>query len=479
MNEREQARQIVPINRKVALIILVSLIVGLGATIFYFTRALTGTIERSVENGLQEQSDLLYTAVENFMLPGEAPLAVQYFRQIERQNPDYTVGLFRTSGMQAFSDNATIQEVNGELGSRRFSPRPEDEIPEEPLFRSNQQFEQAVGKPPLMQVVRESGEEGTYYRIYKPLINKPKCTSCHGSDHTVRGVIEIRNDITASVQRQQRAVITSSSIFLAVLVMLSLVLTRFMQAAVLRPVKGVRDVCLAVTRGDFSRKVHHIKNDEIGQLGETVNRMVEGLYERFELSKYVSSSTIDSLKDGGSGKSVGLTVFFSDIRGFTTYTEQHEADKVVGNLNALLNLQSEIISSYGGDIDKYVGDEIMAMFTGKEGISAACRSAAEIQRRIAREGGDFDNLQVGIGINTGRVILGMIGSQRRADYTMIGDNVNLASRLCDAAGAGEIIVADTTYRNTGEGFSWDGPYKVKVKGKEQYVKVYKLLESSQ
>jgi adenylate cyclase len=334
-----------------------------------------------------------------------------------------------------------------------------------------------VSKPPLMQVFRESEERRTYYRIYKPLINKPKCARCHGSSHTIRGVIEVRSDITSSVRRQRSAVVTSASIFLGVLLVLSAALTRFMQRAVLRPVTVVRDVCTAVTRGDFSRKVDRLTNDEIGELGSTVNQMVEGLYERFELSKYVSSSTIRSLKGGGTGKNLGLTVFFSDIRGFTSYTEKQDAETVVANLNALLNLQSEIITSYGGDIDKYVGDEIMAMFTGREGVAAACRCAAEIQRRIAAEGNAFDRLQVGIGINTGKVILGMIGSERRADFTMIGDNVNLASRLCSAAGPGEIIAARSTYRRAGEDFSWEGPYKVRVKGKEEYVRVYKLLPS--
>jgi class 3 adenylate cyclase len=474
MTKKESSARKVPINRKVTAIILVSLIVGLGATVWYFTTALTGTIKRSMENSLQEQAAVLYTAIENFMLPGQAPMAVRYFEQIEEQNPDYSVMLFRAGGQQAFTDNSTIREVNANLGAERFSLKPEDEVVRDPSVRSDSNFEQAVSKPPLMQVFREQEDGSSYYRIYKPLINKPKCTRCHGSTHTIRGVIEVRSDITSSVRRQQRAVLTSGSIFLGVLLLLSVVLTRFMQAAVLRPVNTVRDVCLAVTHGDFSKKVEMVKNDEIGELGETVNRMVEGLYERFELSKYVSSSTIESLKDSGAGKNVGLTVFFSDIRGFTSYTEKQDAETVVANLNAVLNLQSEIIAEYGGDIDKYVGDEIMAMFTGEEGIIAACSCAAEIQRRIAEEGAEFDHLQVGIGINTGKVILGMIGSRRRADYTMIGDNVNLASRLCNAAGPGEIITADTTYRFTANSFSWDGPYKVKVKGKERYVKVHKL-----
>ena len=466
-------KHFVPINRKVTGIILVTLAIGIGALVLYFASALTETIETSTEENLEEQSQILYTAVENFMLPGQAPIAVRYFREIEAQETLSTVDLFRADGTEAFTDNSTIEAVNDRLESSRFSIEERDRL--EPQTRGGENFRVAAEMPPFTSVFRETEESGkTFFGMYKPLINKPKCTRCHGSNHTIRGVLELRTDITDSVVRRRNTILVSGAVFLLGIIVLSVALTRFMHAAVLQPVKTVGDVCTAVTKGDFTKRVSFRKNDEIGELGTTVNTMVEGLYERYELSKYVSSSTIESLRESGGGRDEELTLLLSDIRGFTSYSEKNSASKVVSHLNTLLNRQSEIIIENGGDIDKYVGDEIVAFFTGKDGAKAACRSAMEIQDELTGRSREFDGLSVGIGINHGQVILGMIGSQRRADYTVIGDNVNIASRLCSAAKAGEIIVSDSTHALVKGMFRFEGPYKTKVKGKDRYIRVYKL-----
>ncbi len=466
-------KRFIPVNRKVTAIIIATLAVGLGILILYFATSLTKTIEESTEENLSEQSQILYTAIENFMLPGEAPLAVSYFEEIEAQNPLSSIKLFRSDGTEAFTDNSTILEVNEQIGANSF-PR-QERAGLKPESRDDRQFELAVEKPPVTSVFRERSEDGAVlFRIYKPLINKPKCASCHGSSHTIRGVLDIRTDITSSVIRQRNTVIVSASIFLAGILVLSLILSRFMQTTILKPVEKVRDVCIAVTKGNFSRRVSYKKNDEIGELGTTVNEMVEGLHERYELSKYVSSSTLESLQESSEGREVELTLLFSDIRGFTSYSEQNEAELVVRHLNNILGRQSEIIIENGGDIDKYVGDEILALFTGADGVEAACKTAMEIQYELERESKEFDSLKVGIGIHYGTVILGMIGSQRRADYTVIGDNVNTASRLCSAAKAGEVIVSQSAEQKVPLRFHFDGPFKARVKGKARYIAVYKL-----
>ena len=139
--------------------------------------------------------------------------------------------------------------------------------------------------------------------------------------------------------------------------------------------------------------------------------MIQGLYERFELSKFVSSSTIESIKSKEKGAKDSITLFFSDIRSFTAYSEKHSPEEVVEYLNKVLSFQTEIIQNNGGDVYKYVGDE-------KE--INACKSALEIQKEMAvNSSALYDGLSVGIGINTGEVILGMIGSESRADFTLL------------------------------------------------------------
>ena len=466
----------IPINSKVNSIILVALIVGIGSISFFLTTEITTTIDELLAQNLTQQSEILFSAIENFMIPGEAELAVGFFETMMRSSQEYAIYLFREDGQLAFSDSATIDNVLNRVPalSVKFDSMADRITGDETVIPDY--FKSAVGSPPVSVFFESSTEDNRFFsRVYKPLINLPKCTECHGADHTVRGVIDIRDDITESRLKQRNAIIVAGGLFLGMVILLAAILTGFMRRTVIKPVKIVGRVCEGVTEGEFSQRVSIKNHDELGRLGRTVNTMVEGLHERFELSKYVSTSTLESLRETKEGHLVSMTMLFSDIRGFTAYSEKRPPEKVVENLNKVLNIQTEIIHKHGGDIDKYVGDEIVAMFTDDDQEISAARAALEIQKVFsAEEGNDFDGLCLGLGINTGDVILGMIGSERRADYTFIGDNVNTASRLCDAAAKGEVLIADSTYGKIAGNLEVDGPYRLKAKGKDEFVKVYKL-----
>src|SRR6056297_3602309 len=238
------------VTRKVNLIILISLFLGLGGVVFYFAFSLSTTIQRNTREGLNEQSEIIYTAIENFMLPGEAPLAVQYFTEVQRRSPLSSIFLFRSDGTQAFTDAGTIESVNEMISGYQFQAP--DRKEESALTRSYAMFTAATKLPPETGTFQTTEEGKTFFHIYKPLINKPKCTSCHGSDHTIRGVLEIKTDITSSVQQRERALATSGGIFLVVLLILSGMLTRFMNRTVIAPVRQIGDVCRDVTGGDFT-----------------------------------------------------------------------------------------------------------------------------------------------------------------------------------------------------------------------------------
>ena len=269
--------------------------------------------------------------------------------------------------------------------------------------------------------------------------------------------------------------IVSGSLFVLVVIVLTLILTRFLHGNVIDPVKHIGEVCTVVTGGDFSPRVAVKSSDEIGVLGETVNGMVEGLYERFELSKYVSSSTLQSLQNSEKGTNQYMTLFFSDIRGFTAFSEDKTPDGVVRILNEILNVQTEIIRSCSGDVDKYVADEIVALFSGENQEFNACRCALMIQKELEEHTADkYGALHVGIGLNSGEVILGRIGSETRADFTVIGDHVNFASRLCGIAAGGKVLISETMHLRVQEHVLVSQPYKVKVKGTKGYQKVFYL-----
>ncbi len=473
MSTRQKISRFTPITRRVNLIIIISLIIGIGGVTFYFTQSLFTTIDMTTRSNLDQQTEILYTSIENFMLTGNAPIAVNFFNDVQSRNPDYTINLYRQNGVEAFTDNSTIKEVNEYLGNQVFIPRPEEA--EQPDVVLSEKFNEAVSPPPSSSFIQYEEEGEIFVQSFEPLLNLPKCTNCHGSTHTIRGVIDIRSNITDSVTKQRQSLIIAGGLFLGVVVVLAIWLSQFLTNSIIKPVKTIGEVCRGVTEGDFERRVSIPNNDEIGTLGDTVNTMVEGLHERFMLSKYVSNSTLESLRASKKGEIVPVTMFFSDIRGFTPYAESRGPEEVVRYLNEMLAMQTMMITKHGGDIDKYVGDEVVALFVKEHPELAACRAALDIQREL-REKSDssYGGLQVGIGIHTGEVILGMIGSEERADYTVIGDNVNTASRLCDAAKPFQIVITGSIYNKIQQEADVEGPFKLKARGKQKYLKVYVL-----
>lgn len=465
-------RRFVPITRRVNGILIAVLVLGIGGISFFFGSRLFTTISQATESELDTNTDVIYESIEALMINGEADIAESYFRSLRDTGQGHEVTLYRRNGVRAFQDNQTIAEVNERAATTMFAPR--SDVVESPRELSNELFAAATSVPAFPQQFQETVEGRIFVHRYEPLINTPRCVGCHGVDHTIRGVIDVQTEITDDIMRRNTTVITAGGLFVGMVILLSVVLAQFLRRSVIAPVKLVGAVCEGVTGGDFSQRVTVSANNEIGRLGETVNSMVEGLHERFELSKYVSSTTLASLREDPTGRTAEVTLLFSDIRGFTSYSERTPADRVVDSLNRLLNAQTRIIIECGGDIDKYVGDEIVAVFASDQGTDQACTAAVRIQHELAD--GNFDDLQVGIGINRGSVILGRIGSEQRADFTVIGDNVNIASRLCDAAGPGEIIISESVRASIVGEPTLEGPFRVRVKGKEESQRVHKLTD---
>jgi adenylate cyclase len=148
---------------------------------------------------------------------------------------------------------------------------------------------------------------------------------------------------------------------------------------------------------------------------------------------------------GGDRRNV--TVFFSDIRGFTAYSEQVQPELVIDLLNKYLSVQAKLIVKHGGAIDKYVGDEVVAIFEGPDMADNAILAAIEIQRAIREINKENSkDIMIGIGINTGMAIVGNVGSEERMDHTVLGNNMNLGARLCSIAQPGQIIISESSWR---------------------------------
>lgn len=211
------------------------------------------------------------------------------------------------------------------------------------------------------------------------------------------------------------------------------------------------------------------------------------------LSQYVSPAVLADVVDRHEehiraevGSDEEMTILFSDIRGFTSISEGYPAAEVVALLNRYLSRLTEAIFDNEGTLDKFIGDAIMAFWGApirvadhaERSVRAAMamqQGVSELNRELREEG--WSELRTGIGMHTGRVILGNIGSERKLDYTVIGDNVNLASRmegLTSQYGC-PVLISDTTRVRLGEGFVCALVDRVRVKGRRQSVGVWRPL----
>jgi class 3 adenylate cyclase len=180
-----------------------------------------------------------------------------------------------------------------------------------------------------------------------------------------------------------------------------------------------------------------------------------------------------------------ITILFADIRSFTSISESMPAEEVVSMLNEFFSAMVEIIFRHNGILDKFVGDQLMAVFGIVSSASStpyddAIRAAIKMQEAtrklmVLRAQRNKAVFQIGIGVNTGEAVLGSVGSRNRMDYTVIGDCVNVAGRLQQLAKGGQIILGEQTYLKSQGQFRMKRRGSVKLKNKAKSIKCYEVL----
>ena len=259
------------------------------------------------------------------------------------------------------------------------------------------------------------------------------------------------------------------------------------------PIRRLGETTRALGMGDFKYRVRIDRNDEFGDLAYSFNRMAEDLELKEKIKdifgRYVTPEVVEMIvKDPDNPRikasKVDATILFVDIRGFTSLSEDIEPERVTELLNEYFTRVTYTILRHGGHSNKFVGDEAMVVFgapvPNARHAEDAVKAALDIQEEIARlnlerkqEGISF---KVGIGINSGEMVGGSLGPEKRMEYTVIGDNVNVASRLTSMAKGGEILISKQTYESIAKNrINVEEKGQVSVKGRRGGIKTFKVL----
>ena len=325
--------------------------------------------------------------------------------------------------------------------------------------------------------------DGEYGTLMRPLYGQP------GDSLQIVAVIQKSyNENIENVQAFQNVLLQ----FYIAVIAVSLIAVVLLARSVTRP---ILDLALRVRRieaGDYGQAVQVSGEDEIGQLAGSVNNMAKGLAEKEKvrdlLGKVVSHEIAEELLSktialGGEERIV--TVLFSDIKGFTSLCENMAPEAVLTLLNRYLSEITEVIEANRGVVDKYTGDSVMALFGAPlnrpNDAQNAIATVLSIQSTIAtlnatnRATGMLE-IGAGIGVHTGLVVAGNLGSQNRLNYTVIGDSVNLSARLEGLTRKYHVpnIVSDAT-RADAPGFVYRELDLVRVAGKKEPVRIFEVV----
>ncbi len=261
-----------------------------------------------------------------------------------------------------------------------------------------------------------------------------------------------------------------------------------------KPITTLAKATASVAKGELEKvDLPQITNhkDEIAKLYDGFSSMVKGLKEKEKvrgiLNKVVSPEIAEETLKGKihlGGEEKKVTVFFADIRNFTHITEHMSPKEVIELLNSCMTRVSKVIDQFGGVIDKYVGDEVMALYGApieKEGSAlSAVHTAVSIRDALIewKKENEKVAIEMGFGIHTGNVVAGNMGAENRLNYTVLGANVNLASRLCSLAKPMEILISEATFNEPSVSHSIEAETvsDVSLKGFSQAVVAYRVLK---
>ena len=296
---------------------------------------------------------------------------------------------------------------------------------------------------------------------------------------------------TWAIDQEHRERLRSSGVVLLVSLLVAMAGAVVLGRRIAQPAHQLASAMARTGKGSWE-VVDVTSRDEIGLLARAFNDMVRGLQERERLkstlARYVSDDVATRILTERNdlelkGELREVTVVFLDIRGFTALSERMSPRDVVAMLNDYFEVIIEVVFKHHGTVNKFIGDAVMAVFGAPFAVDdapmRAVRAAVDIEQAVAavnqrRKDAGLLGVTVGIGINTGQAVAGNVGSERRMEYTVIGDEVNLAQRLEGLAREGEVLVSQATYDHVRDRVQARAREPVQVKGKTIPVWIYEI-----
>ncbi len=260
---------------------------------------------------------------------------------------------------------------------------------------------------------------------------------------------------------------------------LSVLLTR----SIIRPIDDLEEGLKAVREGRFDHRIPVTTADELGEVTAAFNQMVDGLAERERMREafgtYLDKQVAEYILSDGyepEGFEVEVSALFCDARDFTGFAGDAEAKEVVASLNELFETVVPIVARHGGHVDKFIGDGLLAVFGAPERhpdhADRAVRAAIEMARTVNHDGAG--PLEIGVGVNSGRVVAGSIGGAGRLNFSVIGDAVNVAARVEAATRrlGDEVLITDATREQLSESVVVEPRGPVELRGKSEPVELW-------
>ena len=272
---------------------------------------------------------------------------------------------------------------------------------------------------------------------------------------------------------------------LAVATTISLELSLLLSRSILRPIADLQRAMDAVREGRYDVSVPVTTGDELGELAASFNEMIEGLAERERLREafgtYLDKEVAEYILSEGfseEGEELEVSVLFCDIRDFTALAASMDAKEVVAALNGLFEAVVPIVARHGGHVDKFEGDGLLAVFGAPENYpdhaDRSVRAACEMAAAVNDEDAAGERIRIGVGINTGPVVAGAIGGAGRLNFSVIGDPVNVASRVEELTRTldASVLITERTREKLSDEFETTELGPQELKGVEEPVTVH-------